>query len=251
MQALLGPDRMAQRAVAACAVAGFVVLVGWFVQRAVGPLPQRAPVEAFPGRLLWPGPVVGLQVVAHSNHPLDQAAKLAVRDALLPLIQRLYREAPEAARRSPSAWRHYVERHREELAVAARRAVDHGPWPPWPVRVEAGPMTLAASSWRGSGSAPPVDAYLTVRVVIGAGRGHNWWCVAFPLLCPAPRPDPPRAAAAEPSRGQGEPPPAADPSGADGRDAGPAEASGHPRESSLSHRHPEPWWWRWWPGHWF
>lgn len=29
----------------------------------------------------------------------------------------------------------------------------------------------------------PAGRYLALRVVIGAGDGHNWWCVMFPPMC--------------------------------------------------------------------
>ena len=29
----------------------------------------------------------------------------------------------------------------------------------------------------------PAGNYTALRVVIGAGEGENWWCVAFPPLC--------------------------------------------------------------------
>lgn len=29
----------------------------------------------------------------------------------------------------------------------------------------------------------PAGTYDTVRIVIGSGQGHNWWCVLFPSLC--------------------------------------------------------------------
>ena len=29
----------------------------------------------------------------------------------------------------------------------------------------------------------PAGAYRAVRIVIGGGAGHNWWCVLFPSLC--------------------------------------------------------------------
>lgn len=35
-----------------------------------------------------------------------------------------------------------------------------------------------------------------LRVVIGAGEGHNWWCVVFPPLCAAASADVPEAALA-------------------------------------------------------
>lgn len=29
----------------------------------------------------------------------------------------------------------------------------------------------------------PAGKYLALRVVIGSGNGHNWWCVMFPPMC--------------------------------------------------------------------
>ena len=31
----------------------------------------------------------------------------------------------------------------------------------------------------------PAGRYCSLRVVIGSGEGHNWWCVVFPPLCTA------------------------------------------------------------------
>ena len=33
------------------------------------------------------------------------------------------------------------------------------------------------------GFALPAGEYTALRVVIGEGKGQNWWCVAFPPLC--------------------------------------------------------------------
>ena len=29
----------------------------------------------------------------------------------------------------------------------------------------------------------PAGQYRALRVVIGEGEGHNWWCVLYPSLC--------------------------------------------------------------------
>ena len=29
----------------------------------------------------------------------------------------------------------------------------------------------------------PAGDYVSLRVILGAGAGHNWWCVVFPPLC--------------------------------------------------------------------
>ena len=33
------------------------------------------------------------------------------------------------------------------------------------------------------GFALPAGRYRSLRVVLGEGNGHNWWCVVFPPLC--------------------------------------------------------------------
>ena len=51
---------------------------------------------------------------------------------------------------------------------------------------------LEAGTWRRSASGGsffrraitrPSAVYRTLRVTIGTGEGHNWWCVVFPALC--------------------------------------------------------------------
>ncbi|MFS8664752.1 MAG: stage II sporulation protein R [Limnochordales bacterium] len=121
-------------------------------------------------------PVVRLHVVAHSDAPRDQDMKLAVRDAVLPLILQLAADAP-----SPDAAHQRLLAAGDEIARAARAVVAE--WgAPYPVTV--------AGQWDAVGE--PV----AVRIVIGEGRGRNWFCVLFPPLCfaegagavqPAPR----------------------------------------------------------------
>ncbi len=32
----------------------------------------------------------------------------------------------------------------------------------------------------------PAGSYTSLRVIIGEGSGHNWWCVLFPRMCTRP-----------------------------------------------------------------
>ena len=34
-----------------------------------------------------------------------------------------------------------------------------------------------------AGELVPAGTYRAVRVVLGEGEGHNWWCVLYPSLC--------------------------------------------------------------------
>lgn len=116
-----------------------------------------------------------LHVVANSDSPEDQAVKLKVRDAVLKTAGPLLRDA----------------RNQEEAASRVQKLL--------PIIQQAANITLKAEGyhytarvylgtyefpvrWYGETVFPP-GRYQAVRVVLGEGRGHNWWCVLFPPLC--------------------------------------------------------------------
>lgn len=121
------------------------------------------------------GRVLRLHVVANSDSPRDQALKLSVRDAVLaaaaPLLEGASgREEAEAA----------LAPHLGELEAAARSALAAGG--------AAGRVSAAMEDqWFPTkvygGFSLPAGRYRALRVVIGEGRGQNWWCVVFPPLC--------------------------------------------------------------------
>ena len=110
------------------------------------------------------GGMVRLHVVANSDSAADQAAKLAMRDRVLELL-------------SP-ALADCADRAEAEAAIAERIP-----------RLEAlGDVAVTLDeeyypTRRYGAFALPAGEYLSLRVVMGAGAGHNWWCVVFPPLC--------------------------------------------------------------------
>jgi stage II sporulation protein R len=148
---------------AACLGVG---LLGW----------QAAPVVATPAIT---ADVIRFHVVANSDSPRDQAAKLLVRDRLMEVL------APALADVTvPAKARSWIREHRKLLVAQADAAlreaglaygarVDLG-WASFPAKT-MGDLTL------------PGGVYPALTVVLGAGRGQNWWCVVFPPLCLADR----------------------------------------------------------------
>lgn len=136
------------------------------------------------GHTVEPAPeVLRLHVVAHSDAPRDQAVKLRVRDAVLPLLAEAVAGAPD-----PAAARARVGARRAELVDRAREAV-RAAGRDDPVRVELGRFQFPARRW--GDRIYPAGTYETVRIVIGQGRGRNFWCVLFPGLCWLGDPDQP------------------------------------------------------------
>lgn len=44
-------------------------------------------------------------------------------------------------------------------------------------------VTLLTGTWAQARSALLASRLVRLRVTLGAGAGHNWWCVIFPPLC--------------------------------------------------------------------
>lgn len=119
--------------------------------------------------------VLRFHVLADSDAPEDQALKLQVRDLLLHEIRR---SVP--SRSDKEQIQRYIEGHESELEQAANTFIkEQGFSCTADIRLEQayfptrvyGDLTF------------PCGVYDAVRVVIGSGKGHNWWCVLYPSLC--------------------------------------------------------------------
>ena len=116
--------------------------------------------------------LVRLHVIANSDSEKDQAEKLRVRDAVLAYL------APKLERAgSVSDAQRLLYRERENILRAAQTETD---------RAVTVTFTREHYPTRDYGSfALPAGFYPSLRVIVGAGEGHNWWCVVFPPLCTA------------------------------------------------------------------
>lgn len=119
--------------------------------------------------------VVRLHVIANSDSPADQRLKLMVRDAVLKELACKMEEAPnrdealKVLRNDIDA----VERVSEDELKKA--GCDYK------VSVNLGPVSYGIRSC--DGVMFPAGNYTSLRVVIGEGKGHNWWGVLYPPFC--------------------------------------------------------------------
>ncbi|HEX6990118.1 MAG TPA: stage II sporulation protein R, partial [Bacillota bacterium] len=122
-------------------------------------------------------PVVRLHVVAHSDEPFDQDLKLLVRDRLLAYLHdsRLLDGAATPEQALAAVAGH--ARRLEELARGVLRAHGVG----YDVAVEVGHHRYDQRTYRGL--TLPAGVYPSMRVLLGAARGANWWCVLYPIMC--------------------------------------------------------------------
>ncbi len=119
--------------------------------------------------------VIRLHVIANSDSAADQQLKLAVRDEVLKEAERLY---PDGATLEEA--RTVLTEHLPQLADAGRQVVED--WgEEYPVTAQLEECWFPTKEY--DDFALPAGNYEALRVVIGEGKGQNWWCVAFPPLC--------------------------------------------------------------------
>ncbi len=119
--------------------------------------------------------LIRLHVVANSDSEEDQSLKLHVRDAVLEeLNTRLSGCADKKAAEK------VIDENREALIKTAEDALAE--------RGKSSPVALSLTresfpTVKYDTFALPAGSYTSLRIIIGEGAGHNWWCVVFPPLC--------------------------------------------------------------------
>lgn len=119
--------------------------------------------------------VIRLHVVAASDSEADQAVKLKVRDAVLSAMEDTLASAADKEQAQAA-----LEERLSELEAVANQVLESEgvtdraavslTEEEFPTR-EYDTFTL------------PAGVYDSLRITIGSGQGHNWWCVVFPSLC--------------------------------------------------------------------
>ena len=145
-------------------ITGFVLVL----LAAAGILQSAAPAKTV---LTSSEGVLRLHVIAASDSEEDQAAKLAVRDAILPLFSRA--ESCEDARAFLLS--HGNELQRTAETALKERGLDYS------VQLSLGTETFPDRVY--GDLLFPAGDYDALCVRLGPAAGHNWWCVLFPPLC--------------------------------------------------------------------
>ena len=117
------------------------------------------------------GKLVRFHVIAVSDDEYEQQLKLRVRDAVLEYISpRL--EGAESSGQSREILADELDNIRETAqAVSEGRGVT---------------VTLTRENYPTKsyeGFTLPAGEYDSLRVILGEGQGHNWWCIVFPPVC--------------------------------------------------------------------
>ena len=119
--------------------------------------------------------LVRLQVVAESDDPEAQALKLELRDTCLRAAEVCLSDAPDA----DAAYARLTAHLDDFQAACEVRARELGCEAE--VRAEVGVFDFPDRIY--GELFVPAGEYRALRVTVGAGEGHNWWCVLYPSLC--------------------------------------------------------------------
>lgn len=119
--------------------------------------------------------LIRFHVVADSDDPEDQQVKLLVRDAVVEsLSEDLSRLADVEQAKA------YLQENLPKIQQIANQTLAAAG-----VEEEA-VVSLCREAFQTrvyDTFTLPAGVYESLRIVIGEGEGHNWWCVVFPTLC--------------------------------------------------------------------
>lgn len=123
------------------------------------------------------GKLTRLQIVANSDCEEDQVLKIQVRDTVAAMAQSLTASCTNAGEAQEA-----LEAALTQIEDAAQRTVyRHSRVTPVKAQLEnVYYPTRDYGSFR-----LPAGEYTALRIILGAGEGQNWWCVAYPSLCTA------------------------------------------------------------------
>lgn len=119
--------------------------------------------------------VLRLHVLANSDDEADQNLKLKVRDRLLEVSNEIYSNAKTREDAIKSTESNLALLQSEAQKVVIANGYDY------PVSVELEDTYFTTRTYENI--TLPAGEYKALRVIIGEGAGHNWWCVMFPPLC--------------------------------------------------------------------
>ena len=102
--------------------------------------------------------ILRFHIIANSDSREDQAIKLRVRDRIIALTDELFAWCSTKEEAINAARSHLPEIREKALETVKTEGKDRD-------------FTL------------PAGEYDALRIVIGKGQGHNWWCVLYPAVC--------------------------------------------------------------------
>lgn len=119
--------------------------------------------------------VLRLHVIANSDTSVDQNLKLRLRDYILQEGKDIFNGSVNVENAVKK-----IEPVLPELEKSAKAFVNKAGFD-YDVKISLSNEYFTTRTYETV--TLPAGKYLALRVVIGSGEGHNWWCVMFPPMC--------------------------------------------------------------------
>lgn len=116
-----------------------------------------------------------LHILANSDSEEDQQLKYELRDYLLEDLDSIFEGCSTAEEAKSAA--------KANISLIAEKSQQFVEEKGYDYAVKASVENTYFTTRRYGGFVAPAGNYDALRIVIGEGEGHNWWCVMFPPLC--------------------------------------------------------------------
>ncbi len=119
--------------------------------------------------------VFRLHILASSDSEYDQNVKLSVRDKVLEYTESLFQNA-----KSKEDAEQVISQNLPAITEVAQNEVYRSGSND---KVKAEITNMYFTTRHYDSYTLPSGMYDALRITIGEGKGHNWWCVMYPSLC--------------------------------------------------------------------
>lgn len=122
-----------------------------------------------------PDSVLRLHIPANSDNGYDQALKLKVRDLVLEKYGAALSSCESREEAEANVRELLPEIQKTCCEFLAQQGADYG------AKAELTEMYFTTRQY--DTVTLPAGNYHALRITLGSGEGHNWWCIMFPALC--------------------------------------------------------------------
>lgn len=119
--------------------------------------------------------VLRFHILANSDGADDQRVKLEVRSLILDYVKQ---HLPAHATKADTT--HYLTTHQSELEQTANAYLSENGCS-YTAKMELTKCYFPSRTY--DRFTFPCGTYDAVRIILGEGNGHNWWCVLYPQFC--------------------------------------------------------------------
>lgn len=119
--------------------------------------------------------LIRFHVIANSDSDEDQNLKLKVRDAIIDYLQPKLLKSSSIEESEVIIKNEYNEIEKISKDIILKNGYNYD--------VKVGIDYSEFPTKQYSNVVLPAGEYKALRVIIGEGKGKNWWCVMFPPLC--------------------------------------------------------------------